>query len=187
MRNIYFVGKAGSGKSTYSNYLIKKYNYKLAKFAYPVYHLAEDYFGMTKKDRKLLQTIGTDIVRTKIRESYWIDLFKETIYIIEETAKRLGKELPNFVLDDCRFENEHKQLTDMGWIGIYLNTNKETRIDRLTGRDGDAQIKTLNHKTETSIDKFKEELIQFNSNIPLEIAQKRLSSLVKFINSSRLL
>lgn len=181
MKNIYFVGKAGAGKSTYSNYLIKNYNYRLAKFAYPVYHLAEDYFGMRKKDRKLLQMIGTDIARTKIKDDYWIKQFKESMYIIEETYKKLGKEIPKFVLDDCRFENEHKELVDMGWIGIYINTNKETRIKRLTKRDGDAQIKTLNHKTETSIDEFKEELIQFDSNIPLKEAQKRLDSLIKYI------
>ena len=46
--------------------MIKKYKYQVAKFAYPVYMIAEKYFNMKQKDRKLLQIIGTEAGRDKI-------------------------------------------------------------------------------------------------------------------------
>ena len=82
MKNIFFVGKAGAGKTYSANFLIEKHGYLSAKFAYPVYMIAEKYFNMTKKDRELLQKIGTEGGRS-INKTIWIDRLLEDIQIRE--------------------------------------------------------------------------------------------------------
>jgi len=81
--NIYFVGKAGCGKTYSAKFMIEKYGYGVAKFAYPVYMIAEKYFGMKEKDRKLLQVIGTDAARDQIDSEIWVNRFWEDMQIIK--------------------------------------------------------------------------------------------------------
>jgi len=185
MKNIYFVGKAGAGKTYACNYLKEKYNYKQAKFAYPVYGIARDYFEMKNKDRKLLQTIGTDIAREKIHQDIWIDRFRQDIFIVEATSMQMGFDLPQFVSDDCRFENEHKLLKSMGWVGIYLDVTDDIRIKRLGNRDGNAQIETLNHSSETSLDNFKNDLIKIDSSGTLQQTYNQLNEFMKVANNNQ--
>ena len=83
MKNLYLVGMAGSGKSYSAQYLIEKYNYKLSKFAFPVYGIAEDYFGMRSKDRRLLQIIGTEAGRNIVDNDIWVNRFVQDIKIVE--------------------------------------------------------------------------------------------------------
>jgi len=177
--NIYFVGKAGTGKSTCANFLIWKYDYQIAKFAYPVYMIAEKYFSMQKKDRKLLQVIGTDAGRCMIDEDIWVKRFQEDMLIVQKTAQLLRKPLPKLVMDDCRFINEHEILKKIGFIGIYIDVPDEIRKERLIQRDGTAQEKTLNHISEQMIDNFKNELIQLDGSGSLEDTYLRLNGILK--------
>lgn len=177
--SVYFVGKAGAGKTYSANYLKEKYHYVQSKFAYPVYNLAYNYFDMKGKDRGLLQLIGTDIGRRNIRDSIWVDRFKEDIRIVQETYKKLNGEHIRFVSDDVRFPNEHQALKEMGWLGIYLDVADSIRIRRLTGRDGDAQVNTLNHCSETSIDLFKNELIHVDSSGSLDETYANIEEVLK--------
>ena len=177
--SVYFVGKAGAGKTYSANYLKEKYYYVQSKFAYPVYNLAYNYFDMKGKDRKLLQFIGTDVGRTSIRDSIWVDRFKEDMKIVQETYNRLFNKHIHFVSDDVRFPNEHQALKDMGWLGIFLDTPDDIRVRRLTGRDGDAQVNTLNHCSETSIDIFKHELIQVDSSGSLDETYANIEEVLK--------
>jgi hypothetical protein len=155
VNNIYFVGKAGAGKTYATSYLIKKYGYIHCKFAYPVYNLAKNYFNMKNKDRHLLQYLGTDVARNLIDKDIWIKRFKENIKIVDTTYKKLYNKDIAFALDDCRFQNEHEVLQNLGWVGIYLSVDDTLRIKRLKKRDGDAQVNTLKHSSELEIDKFK--------------------------------
>ena len=181
--SVYFVGKAGAGKTYSANYLKEKYHFVQSKFAYPVYNLAYNYFDMKGKDRKLLQFIGTDVGRASIRDNIWVDRFKEDIQIVQETYKRLYNKHIHFVSDDVRFPNEHQALRELGWLGIFLDSPDDIRVRRLTGRDGDAQVNTLNHCSETSIDLFKHELIQVDSSGSLDETyaniERVLNSLLK--------
>lgn len=181
--NIYFVGKAGAGKSYSANFMIKKYGYGVAKFAYPVYMIAEKYFNMKDKNRKLLQVIGTDAARDQIDSEIWVERFKQDMNIVKLTAEKLNITIPKFVMDDCRFPNEHKVLKELGFIGIYINVSDKKRRQRLIGRDGTTQENTLNHKSETLIDTFKDDLIQLDGSGSLEesyrILNNFLQSLVK--------
>lgn len=177
--SVYFVGKAGAGKTYSANYLKEKYHYVQSKFAYPVYNLAYNYFDMKGKDRRLLQFIGTDVGRTSIRDSIWVDRFKEDMRIVQETNKRLFNKHIHFVSDDVRFPNEHQALKDMGWLGIFLDSPDDIRVRRLTGRDGDAQVNTLNHCSETSIDLFKHDLIQVDSSGSLDETYANIEQVLK--------
>jgi len=180
--NLYFVGKAGAGKSYNAKFVIEKYDYQVAKFAYPVYMIAEKYFSMKDKDRKLLQIIGTDAARDKVDSEIWVKRFKEDMQIVKITTEILNKPVSKFVMDDCRFPNEYKILKELGFIGIYINVPDEIRYSRLIGRDGTTQEKTLNHKSETLIDTFKDELIQLDGSGDLERSYKELNKLLNVIS-----
>ncbi len=180
--NIYFVGKAGAGKSYSANFMIKKYGYGVAKFAYPVYMIAEKYFNMTSKDRRLLQVIGTDAGRDQVDSEIWVNRFKEDMKIIRLTAKILERPVPKFVMDDCRFPNEHEILKELGFVGIYIDVPDEIRKIRLIGRDGTAQEGTLNHKSETLIDSFKDDLIKLDGTGSLEESFRQLNKLLTTLN-----
>lgn len=177
--NIYFVGKAGAGKTYASAYLVKNYGYVISKFAYPVYNLAYNYFNMKEKDRKLLQFIGTDVGRNLIKDNIWIERFKEDISIVQMTQKQLYNKSISFVADDVRFKNEHKVLRVMGWLGIYLEVSDEKRIERLTKRDGTAQINTLTHSSEMGIEEFKNELIKIDSSGTLDETYENIEKILK--------
>lgn len=167
MNNVFFVGKAGAGKTFSANYLIEKYDYILAKFAYPVYMIAEKYFGMIKKERRLLQIIGTEGGRG-IDKEIWIKRLFQDIEIVKKVREMEGLSEPYFVLDDCRFENEARVLIDKGWIGIYLDCPDEIRYERLNIRDGYDQRKFANHSSESSIDNFKDLLYYVDASGSLD-------------------
>jgi len=177
--NFYICGKAGAGKTYAAKYLMDRFGYRQAKFAYPVYGIAEDYFDMKKKDRKLLQTVGTEAGRNALDEDIWVKRFVQDTQIVQMTRKLLNMEEIGFVCDDCRFPNEHKILSESGWVGLYLDVPDEIRKERLTKRDGDAQVTTLQHSSETSIDLFKDELIRIDSSQSLEKTYKQLDALVE--------
>jgi dephospho-CoA kinase len=160
--NIFFCGYPGAGKTFCSEYLEKRYGYTQTKFARPVYSIATELCGMTKKDRSLLQLIGTDIGRSS-DPNIWIDRFKQDITIAQEVNKRLGNN-NGFVSDDTRFFNEFLVLIELGWVGIYLDVHPEVRKQRLIGRDGTAQEETLNHIAETSLDEFKDLLVKVDAS-----------------------
>ncbi len=183
--NIYFAGPAGAGKTYAAKYLIEKYGYIQAKIANPVYGLAKDYFGMTKKDRKLLQIIGTEAARQVVDTNIWVNRFAQDIKIVNNTRKLMGFSDVGFVCDDCRFLNEHKSLKENGWIGIYLNVSDEARIERLTKRDGNAQVTTLKHSSELDMDKFKDDLIQFDASGTIEEANKSLDVLIEKLKAEK--
>ena len=179
MHNIYFSGKMGSGKTTCGSYLKEKFGYKQAKFAYPVYGIAEDYFGMIKKDVHLLQTIGTKVARDQINENIWINRFKEDLEIVEKTCVELN--LINFYLvaDDVRFLNEYEVLRDKGWFGIYLEASEETRCERLIKRDGSFKVENLKYKSETDLEKFKDKLCLINTEKSKEEMFKDIDILIR--------
>lgn len=179
--NIYFVGKAGAGKTKCSELLIEKFDYTPSKMALSVYSISEFYLGMKKKDRQLLQFLGTDVARDMIDENIWVSRFLEDTWIAKETAKKLYNKNLKFVSDDVRFPNEHKALKQEGWVGIYLDVSDEVRASRLKDRDGDACLDRLNHRSETSIDLFKDELVKVDVSGSLEQSFENLEQTLEYI------
>lgn len=179
--HIYFAGRGGSGKDTLANYLIEKYNYTNVKFAHPVYAIANNYFNMKGKDRVLLNFIGTIAGRNQVNQDIWTKRLIEDLKIVEITGKELYDKNYQFVSTDTRFSNEHKILKEQGWIGIYAHAPLDVRIERLTRRDGNAQIEMLNSESERSVDEFCQELIPFDTTGCLEENYRKLDQLMQYL------
>ena len=58
VNKIMLNGRGGAGKDIFADYLVDNYGFKKIAFADGIYEIAYKYFGMTIKDRDLLQKIG---------------------------------------------------------------------------------------------------------------------------------
>jgi len=67
----------------------------------------------------------------------------------------------------------------MGWVGFYLDVTDKVRFERLEKRDGDAQITTLNHKSESELDQFKDKLIIIDSSKTLQHTYNQLDDYLR--------
>lgn len=103
------MAKAGAGKTTLSEYLVKNYGFKKLSFADALKEIAVKYFGMTKKDRKLLQDLGAKM--REINPDVWANIIKQKL--------EYGQ-LLHVVIDDCRYKNEAKMLKDFGFVLVRL-------------------------------------------------------------------
>lgn len=182
LKNIFLIGKAGVGKTTIANYLINKYGYLPAKFAYPVYMIAEKYFGMKKKDRFLLQIIGTEGGRS-LDKNIWIDRLLEDLDIVKKINKEyFDKDNSLFVLDDCRFENELQSLLEQGWLGVYVSCSDTIRYERLSKRDGYDQRQFEKHSSESEIEKiynkYKDVLLYVDNSGTIEDLHKKIEEIL---------
>ena len=115
----------------------------------------------------------------------WVKRFAEDTKIVQLTREKLGLPAIGLVCDDCRFENEHLALKANGWVGIFLAVSDEIRESRLQKIDGDAQVSTLNHASEVSVDVFKDELIQIDASQKLEDTYKQLDKLIEEIKNGQ--
>lgn len=106
-----------SGKTSVAKYISKNYqNVELVNFADKLKLIAEDLFGMTVKDRRLLQELGKQM-RT-IRDSVWID------YIFNRFLPN-----KNYVIGDVRYLNEIKHIKDNGGYTIYIQRPERFRLN----------------------------------------------------------
>jgi len=137
---IAFIGKMCSGKSTMCRYLQSIHSeFIVLSFAAKIKEIARDLFEMKKKDRALLQQIGT-----KMRELD-SDVFAK--YLIRQSNKS------NFVLvDDVRYINELNYLKKNGFILVKLVISpqfQKKRIEQLYGEHSDEHLSRLGHSSET--------------------------------------
>ena len=142
---IAFSGKMGSGKDEAAEYLKEKYSgtkYSFAKPIYDILHYAQFICGFEyKKDRKLLQFIGTEWARN-IDKDVWVKIALLNIESAKESAKESSKE--NFFITDLRHLNELKALKEHNWICIQI---KRDAID--LDRAGTGNI---NHSSELELE-----------------------------------
>lgn len=122
------TGAIGSGKDTIAEYLIKHHGFKRLSFAGKVKDVAHVVFGwdrellegLTKESRAwrevvdpywgisprtALQRIGTEMFRAHIHPDTWV---KAVVAQINAAPSH------NYVITDCRFENEVRAITDYG-------------------------------------------------------------------------
>lgn len=142
---IAIVGPMCSGKSYLSDRIINYYKFKKniyiekKAFADKVYDLAYSLFGMTVKNRKLLQKIGTKM--REINQDVWVN----------HTLKNLSK---NVIIEDCRYINELNKLIENGFIIIKINIPKNIQIQRLKNtypKTWKKHIENINHESETNL------------------------------------
>jgi len=117
-------GKAGSGKDTVGDHLIKKHGFKKIALADPIKRLVKDVFVLddhTTYDRvareqpleqwegwtvrKLLQYIGTELFRDNIDDAVWV----KSLWLRIQNDKE-----NNYVVTDVRFPNELKFFEEKG-------------------------------------------------------------------------
>lgn len=150
---IAFGYKAGSGKDTCVDFLIKKYGGCKLAFSDPIYdilHYAQKICNMEQgKDRGFLQYIGTEWGRNKDPDMW---------------AKLLISKVPrdgNCYISDLRFPNELKMLKDNRWVCIKIN-----RVIQ-NDREGTG---SLQHSSENVLDDISDKEWDFviNNNGSLE-------------------
>lgn len=154
-------GKMGSGKTTLAEAIRDEWLTKkrravcLMNFAgalYQMHDYCRDYLlnngiETEKKDRKLLQWLGTEWGRAK-DENIWVK-------IVQNQIKRLEKEYheqvplkiePLFIIADCRFPNELAGFPDA--ISVRLECDRELRKARCSRWSDSGET----HLSETALD-----------------------------------
>lgn len=142
------TGKFGCGKSEVCN-IIKNISglnaVGIIKFADPIYELSKmiyEHLGIhNKKDRKLLQFIGTDWGR-KRDVNMWVDIFSKNL----ETMKGFYNVL---ICDDLRFLNEYNFLKKEGFNLVKIE-RPLNNIEFINGGD-------LSHESEFRLDTIEKE------------------------------
>jgi dephospho-CoA kinase len=142
-------GKAGAGKDTIADYLVKEHGFKKIALADPIKRVVQDVFVLddhTVYDRvareqpleqwdgwsvrRLLQIIGTELFRKNIDEAIWV---KSLLYRVQSDPTS------NYVVSDVRFPNELQ----------YLSDNSDQFFSIRVFRDGcDGVVGTKGHESE---------------------------------------
>jgi dephospho-CoA kinase len=160
VNKIIINGRGGSGKDTVADYLIESYGFEKIAFADRIYDVARDYFGMTYKNRDLLQKIGQKF--REIRPTIWIDLTMDKAVNMDAC-----------VISDLRQSNEYSIALENGFLPIRINTDLNLRIDRIHKRDGSyPDLKLLENESETGADKYK--YFEISNNGSLEDLYKQI-------------
>jgi hypothetical protein len=168
-----FTGRAGSGKSTATKFLVEQHGYTLVKFAGPLKDMmravgfseaeiegelkeAPSDLLAGKTPRHAMQTLGTEWGRDCIYPGFWIGLWRRRVEQVFAAAGRV-------VVDDCRFPNEAEAIRRLGG-DIY----------RLTSRGGIAG----SHESERGCGD--EDLVIANDNSQAELYGKVFAALRRY-------
>ena len=161
---IAIAGRMASGKTTLAQELVKDFQRNgqeasIVSLAGKVKEIATDLFGMTEKNRPLLQQIGMKM--REIEPDVWLD------YVINIADEEQAK--GNIVIvDDVRFVNEAEKLYQNGWKVIRIAVNEETQMERLkkTYSDWEIHWENRNNPSEKEVDMI--DLSVINVNIRAE-------------------
>lgn len=170
--NILINGRGGSGKTEIANYLVENHGYTEIILADPIYEIAQKYFGMKDKNRKLLQDIGQNL--RDIDPDIWI---KYAIKIIDSEPQ------DKYVLSDVRQENEYDNFVEKGFVPIKVCADLDKRIERIEKRDGvkvdDEYIDRLeNNRAETGADN-KHYFKEIDNNGTIRELHRRIDGIVR--------
>jgi len=116
------IGKAGSGKDTVANHLVKKYHGKMVKFADPLnemLHIFVDH--ISREDQQWLSF--------QMRERFGQDIFAKVL------KKRITAGHPLIILNGIRFwENMEFLKSFKNNYSLFIDVNAKTRWKRIFGR-----------------------------------------------------
>lgn len=156
---ILISGKMGSGKSTLSEMLgaaAKNSNMVPVhlKFAAPLYEIHDDVLNKMerftgkkrlKKDRLLLQLLGTEWGRATFGVDIWAEILHNTIATKESQRNPFTAPFL-FIVDDCRFENEFDAFPEA--LRVRLECPPEVRKTRAESWSPGS------HPSEKGLDKY---------------------------------
>lgn len=155
-----FAGKMGSGK----NYVSEKIFIPLFEKTFPNRKILPVAFAdqlkintivkynLNRNDvynikppsvRNILQREGTENGRDKLGSDIWIRYLSEWMFILEE------KGITDFVITDCRFQNE------VNWIKTMNGKIIRVELDNLESiYESNVNTETKNHISETELDNY---------------------------------
>ena len=188
------IGCVGSGKDTCGDYLINHYKFKKTAYAKKVKDVASIVFswdrdmmeGSTKESREwreqvdpfwgisprvAMQKIGTDMFREHIDKDVWI----------KSVVKEVTSSTDNYVITDCRFENEVEAIKKLGGTILYVERG-EIPIWAKEAKEGKPCIKDI-HVSDWNpymLSKYADYTIYNNST--LEDLYKDIDNILKTIS-----
>lgn len=150
---VYLIsGPARNGKDTIANFLEDEYvrrGYKVCRTQISKYlkMYIKDYFGWDgseeTKPRDLLQKLGTDIIREKLKkERFFVDRTIEDIDILSHFFDVM-------IISDIRFPLEITGIKESYYDVVSINVKRINFETELTGEQ-------QKHKTETALKDFKD-------------------------------
>lgn len=150
---VYLIsGPARNGKDTIANFLEDEYvrrGYKVCRTQISKYlkMYIKDYFGWDgseeTKPRDLLQKLGTDIIREKLKkERFFVDRTIEDIDILSHLFDVM-------IISDIRFPLEITGIKEAYYDVVSINVKRINFETELTGEQ-------QKHKTETALKDFKD-------------------------------
>lgn len=167
------AGKSRTGKDTVGSY-IKEYYEKQGKVAVmlsfseylkPYIMKLTNWNGEDKtKPRDFMQLLGTDIIRKKINNNFFIDRLCEDILIYSYFADAI-------IITGARFPDE---------INIPRKTFKNVHVIEVTrNKENDLTEKEKKHVTETSLDNFKDYDYIIENNGSLEELKTKTNKIME--------
>ena len=140
-----FIGRAGSGKTTAAEFLVKNMNYVHLSFARKLKDIAAQLWGPTaQKDRAKLQALGTAL--RDLDEEVWLYPVARDIESVVDDG--------GIVVDDCRFENEFDLLVDRGFYVVRVEAAEDERVRRLQANGKFSTREDLHHVSEERQEHF---------------------------------
>lgn len=171
-RGIAISGKAGAGKDTACNELMRNDSrYVRISFADELKRIAGELTGLDFTDEKVkeanrwfLQVLGTELMR-RFDENYWV---KKAV----AKAERLIAEGKIPICTDARFPNEIDALKAAGFYAVRLNVSED--VQRARGRE------PTYHASEIALDDYKGFNMNFNSGMITCTPQKLARAIETF-------
>ena len=168
-------GHAQNGKDTSADFLKEKLENKgervlILHYADYLKFICGKYFGYkgtkSEEDRKILQEIGTNIVRERYPD-FWVDIIKMFLDVF-------GVDYDYFLLSDFRFPNESQELRFNAFPVITLQINRINFDNKLP----EEQKK---HSSETSLDDFDFDYV-INVGEGLDLLEKEVEKFICYFN-----
>lgn len=147
-RDICFIGKAGSGKSTASEF-IQGAGYTRASFATPLREVVVSLWGEeARNDRTKLIEVG--MAMRAIDPDVWCNALIKTLGPQRiDYARRMRR---HCVIDDCRFHNEYWALKAEGFVFVRVTADEDVRVRRLQANGKAITIEQMQSPSECELD-----------------------------------
>ena len=161
------IGLIGAGKTTTAQYLCGKHGFYRLRFADSLknmlhtFGLSVDEIDGSKKNepceklcgktpRYAMQTLGTAWGRELIGQDVWVEALKRELLCISEINVGENKEIKinKFVIDDVRFKNEVRMLTNLTLQSDYQFMPYMIRLHRDNNRE------KYNHISENDLNEY---------------------------------
>lgn len=153
MKLIGITGKAGTGKDTIANYLVRRYRFRRVALADPIKRGLDAIFDFSSDDwddrewkeailpafgvspRRLAQTLGTEWGRREIADDIWLKLAE-----IAVDSYRRSRYPHGIVIPDIRFDNEATWIRNQGGQLWHISRPGAGLVEAHSSEDGVAVL-----------------------------------------------